>query len=646
MKIRPLAVVSFILFFSLVTSKAQTDNFPESYPVFSDTISLMEVEVVSVTKTEVNRNQVPMNISVIDRQTLDETTHTGVLSVLSEQIPGLYVTRRSVTGYGISDGSAGSVNIHGVGGGNKVLMLFDGQPMWAGVFGHSIADVYVASDAERVEVIRGPGSLLYGSNAMGGVINVITRKADAGGLHGNARLMYGSYNTQKYSGNLSYRKNKLNLYASLNHDRSAGHRDNSDFYITNAYLRAGYHFSDNWNASVDAIIANFKVINPGTISLPMFENWSKALRTTYSASVNNHYGCMSGSLQVFYNQGNHKIDDGYSAGGSSREYWFRSKDFNRGIALFESFRLLEGNQFTIGIDAKQWGGEAWNQSKPGKDAYSELMNEEISELAGYIVAQQNLFEHLTLNAGIRLENNERYGNEWIPQAGISYRLTTNSVLKASVSKGFRSPNINEMFSPWGTANSDLEPEKMWNYDVTYMQSLLAGKLQLELSAYLAKGENMIATVPKPEGNGMVFMNTGKFTNKGFDFSANYQIFPNLRINANYSFLASDIKIAAAPKHKAFAEINLSRGKFNIIPSFQYVHGLYLQAYAPRGVPQEFHIPESYTDYALLNCKASYKAADHLSFFINGENLTDAAYETYTGYPMPGIVALGGINLRF
>ena len=642
-------ILSFSSFLSPVFSQINPmSEIPGEEDVFllNDTIPLMEVEVVSATKTEVTRNQVPLTISVVDRTILEESTHTGVLSVLSEQIPGLYVTHRSVTGYGISNGSAGTVNIHGVGGGNKVLMLFDGQPMWAGVFGHSIADVYVASDAERVEVIRGPGSLLYGSNAMGGVINVITRKAKEDGFHGGGRVMYGSYNTQKYSGHTSFRKDKLNLYASVNHDRSDGHRDHSDFYITNAYLRGGYYFSDNWNVSADAILANFKVDNPGTITWPMFENWSKALRVTYSASLNNHYENRSGSLQLFYNYGDHKIDDGYGTGGASREYWFRSEDFNRGVALYESFRLFEGNQFTVGLDLKQWGGHAWNKSKPGKDADSELMDEEVTEVAGYLVVQQKLMDKLTLNAGIRLENNEMFGNEWIPQAGLSYQISKSTTLKTSVSKGFRSPNVNEMFSPWGSANPNLKPEEMWNYDFSWMQSFLNNRLQLELTAYLAKGDNMIATVPRPEGNGMINANTGAFTNRGIDFSADFRLNSFVRINANYSYLDTDIKITAAPRHKAYLGVHASYKNFEIAPNFQCINHLYLNAYTPRGVGSEYYISERYENYALLNCKLSYKGFKNIRLFIDGENLTDTSYETYTGYPMPGVVVLGGIDFRF
>ncbi len=616
-----LLCIGSLFFFSQFSLKA-IEVEPESI----DSLIHLQGVVVTATKTEVNRNQIPLTVSVINRATLEESTETGILSILSKEVPGLFVTERSVTGYGINNGSAGAVSIHGVGGGNKVLMLFDGQPMWAGVFGHSVADVYVASDAERVEVIRGPGSLLYGSNAMGGVINVITRQAKEDGFKGKVRLMYGSYNTQKYSANTGYKKDKFNIYASINHDRSDGQRNNSDFYITNGYIKAGYTFSNNWNASADAIIADFKVTNPGTIEIPAIENWAKALRSTYSASLNNRYDNMSGSLQLYYNTGRHKIDDGWREG-QPRDYWFRSKDFVRGLALFESFNLFEGNQFTVGLDAKQWGGRAWNQSKPGQDADREIMDNDVTEVAGYVIAQQKLFNNLTVNAGVRMEHNSGYGNEWVPQAGLAYQLN-NSTFKASVSKGFRSPNINEMYAPWGPVNPDLKPEEMWNYDISYLQSLLEGQLNFELTAYLAKGKNMV----------VAGQNTGEFTNKGFDFGINYHIIPSLRINANYSFLDSDSKITAAPKHKAYLGMDWKiNNKFTVSPNFQYVNDLYVR------IAENNDVLET---YALLNCKVSYKPVDMLTLFINGENLTDSSYQNLYGYPMPGFVVLGGIDLKF
>lgn len=613
----------------------------------ADTVFLTEV-VVSATKTEVNRGEIPLTISIVNRETLDASTETGVLSVLSEQVPGLFVTERSVTGYGINAGSAGTVTIHGVGDGNKVLMLFDGQPMWAGLFGHSIADVYVTSDAERVEVIRGPGSLLYGSNAMGGVINVITRKATVDGIHGRGRLMYGSYDTWKAAANAGYKKDKFNAYVSLNHDQTDGERDNSAFYINNGYLKLGYEISDNWNVSGSAIVADFKVNNPGTTTLPMFENWAKALRSTFSVAVNNKYEKMSGSIQAFYNDGRHQINDGHTTPTSipaEQTSFFKLSDFNRGIALYESFRLIDGNLFTVGVDAKQWGGRAWNEVD-GKETDVWFEDKKVNEFAGYAVVQQTLFDKLTVHAGIRLENNEGYGNEWVPQGGIAYQLNPQTTFKASASKGFRSPNIQDMFNPmaWGGGgNPNLRPEEMNNFDISYLQSLLNHKLQFELTAFYVKGKNMIVG---PESYGGLNSNSGEFTNKGIDFAVSYQVLPTLKVAGNYSFLKSDIKLPAAPKHKAFVSVNWAIDKFTLSPSFQYVNDLYLATYDGYDVPAEAIIPEGYENYALLNCKVSYKATEWMNLFINGDNLTNTSYQMYSGYPLPGIVVLGGVDIRF
>lgn len=197
-------VVLLLLFVSLPV-------VAEKFPVDSVAPLLKEV-VVTANRTQVNKNDVPLTISVITRKQIEESSESALLPVLSQRVPGLFLTQKGVTGFGVSSGSAGTVNIRGVGQSNKVLMLFDGQPQWAGVFGHSLPDTYVASDIERVEVIRGPGSLLYGSNAMGGVVNLITRSQHQEGVTSHVRAMYGSYNTQKYMFNNGIKRGKFNSF--------------------------------------------------------------------------------------------------------------------------------------------------------------------------------------------------------------------------------------------------------------------------------------------------------------------------------------------------------------------------------------------------------------------------------------------------
>jgi len=131
------------------------------------TINLDEV-VVTGTKTAVNRNNVPLTVSVVSGEQIENSSESALLPVLAEQVPGLFVTERGITGFGVSSGSAGQISLRGIGGSpnTQVLILLNGNPQFMGIMGHPLSDAYIASDVEKVEVIRGPASTLYGTNAI------------------------------------------------------------------------------------------------------------------------------------------------------------------------------------------------------------------------------------------------------------------------------------------------------------------------------------------------------------------------------------------------------------------------------------------------------------------------------------------------
>lgn len=605
-------------------------------PEAVDSLINLNGVVVTANRIYVNRNNVPLSISVIDRRQIEASSESALLPVLSKRIPGLFVTEKGITGFGISSGSAGVINIRGVGQSNKVLMLFDGQPQWAGVFGHALPDTYVASDIERVEVVRGPGSLLYGSNAMGGVVNIITRQHLEQGRRTQARVMYGSYNTQKYMINNGYNIGKFSSFLSVNHDRTDGHRSNSDFHITNGFANLGYKFNDAYKMTGNVSLAKYRTVDPGTVTSPLLDHVMNIFRGTSSFGFENNHEKTSGALRFFYSWGHHKINDGYAPSGTPRKYLFMSDDHNTGVQLYQSFRLLPGNTITAGFDYKNWGGHAWNDSVNGK--VGEIVDKTVNETAGYAIVQQD-FGILSLNGGVRYEHSSAYGGEWVPQAGFSIRPMKGNVIKGSFSKGYRSPTLRELYIsylPYSKANPDLNPESMLNYELSVGQYFMDNRLHAELTGFYIEGKNMISVVQRQ------LSNVSHFYNSGIEFEADFQATRNLSFDMNYSYLHTNKTLIAAPKHKFYAGTTYTPGRFTFDVNVQSIFGLYTYV----GSKETDNKKE---DYTVLNAKISYhlgKMHKGSNLFVKGENLTATRYSINDGYPMPKAIFMGGIDVIF
>ena len=139
-------------------------------------VNHLDEVVVTGSNNAVGKNLLPYTVTTVSNRQLESTGSTQLLSAISGLVPSLFVSERSIFGFGVSNGGSGHIKLRGVGGdrASAVLMMVDGQPQFAGLYSHHIADFYETEYVERVEVLRGPASVLYGSNAMAGVINVIT----------------------------------------------------------------------------------------------------------------------------------------------------------------------------------------------------------------------------------------------------------------------------------------------------------------------------------------------------------------------------------------------------------------------------------------------------------------------------------------
>lgn len=600
----------------------------------TDTVmALNEVMVSAPLKS--NPELLPLDVQKITSSEIENSGETSLMPVLVSKVPGLFVTERGFAGYGVSGGSAGTVNIRGVGQGNKVLFMIDGQPQWAGVFGHSVADSYVANGIESVEIVKGPSSILYGSNAMGGSVNLITRRPTKDGITGRARALFGSFTTQKFALSTAIKKGRLSASTSAQLDRSNGYRAGSEFWLANEFVQLRYAASDHWAAGATLDMTQTDANNPGTLQEPLENMWTKLFRGTGAVYVKNSYKKSEGGLQAYINWGRNKVDDGNSPGTNPRSYLFNSTDYNMGITLYQSIYLWHDNTISAGIDFQHWGGHVWNTDKDDPGVITSDSRHSVNEIAGYAMMQQGFFSNiLSLNAGVRLQHGSTYGNVWVPQAGFIVKPWRDSEFKASFSKGFRSPNIRELYL-YAPANPDLKPEYMLNYEISYRQYFLNGGLMAGGAVYFIDGSNMIQT-------GMVDgrpknMNTGNFINKGFELEGAWRIIRTLTLNANYSYLHTDAPILYAPKNKLSAEITFTPGQFSF--SIDETSIWSMNYGAPDGKKMS---------YTLLNLRGSYtfKAKTPVTFSIKLDNLTNRHYEIIYGCPMPGTTILGGVEVKF
>lgn len=596
--------------------------------------------VVTGTRNETDVRHLSQTVTVVDRSKIDRSLQSSLLPVLTEQVPGLFVTARGIMGYGVSGGAAGSISLRGLSGGTaRLMVMIDGHPQYAGIFGHPIADAYQSFLAERVEVLRGPASVLYGSNAMGGVINIVTRKMQGDGVKTNVRAGYGSYNTLETELTNRIRKGRFSSVISGSYNRTDDHRSDMGFEQYGGYAKLGYEMTDNWNVWGDVNVTHFNASYPGPAGAPLVDGDQRITRGMTALAVENHYEKTSGAVSFFYNWGHHWINDGYtpSAGEGPKDERFLSNDNMMGVSLYQSTRLFRGNRTTLGFDWFRYGGHAWNEYVSGEKngTTSDLVDKHEDELAGYVDFRQDIGAWLTFNAGLRADHHSRIGLEWVPQTGLAFHLPHAMELKVSASKGFRYPILREMYM-FPPQNPDLQPESMWSYELAFSQRLMDGRLTYGVNLFYIDGKNLIVTLPNPHGSGMLNQNSGRIENSGVELQGAYRINRYWSVDGNYSYLHMKNPVIAAPEHKLYVGANLSCGRWNVSSGVQYIAGLYTAVGGD----------ESKEDFVLWNLRASFRISQWLDIWVRGENLLAQRYEINAGYPMPRATVMAGVNLNF
>ena len=537
----------------------------QSQATLSDSTYVHQIEQVVVTGSNqaTSRNLLPYTVSVVNARQLETTGKAQLLSALSGVVPSMFVSQRNILGFGVSNGGSGGIKIRGVGGSptNGILMMVDGQPQFAGLFSHPIADYYTTEYVDHVEILRGPGSVLYGSNAMGGVINVITKNAQHDGIHTTLKSQYGSYNTWQTALSNMVRKGRFSSLVTMGYDRTDGIVENFDFKQINLYAKIGYELSRYFRLSADYSLVNIKDNDPIYAQLrnASYIIHQNITRGETSLAFSNKYQNTDGALRFYYSYGNHYIDD---------PKHFHSLDDRFGIIAYQNVNVWQHATGTIGFDFNTYRGKI-PMSGGSTSGTGILEHKSITEYSPYLTLQQSLFNDiLILNGGLRMANSDKFGTHWLPQVGFSFHPTEDWCLKASMAKGYRNPSFRELYL-YPPHNPDLDPESMMNYEIT-INHRFSRYLNADITGYFAQGRNIIQTLNGKNNN------TGRFRNKGLELSVTSQPIDKLWLRASYSYMYSSLKeLTAAPKNQYLIGANWQPlPRFNIDVELKGVGGLY------------------------------------------------------------------------
>lgn len=596
----------------LLVASSVSANAAES---MRDTLLLSEFTVTALSKSDIEL--LPLNVTNVSANDIYDATESSLLPILADATTGIFVSERGFAGYGISTSAAGTLNIRGIGQGNKVLFLIDGQPQWNGIYGHSSPDTYSAIGVKSVDIIKGPASLIYGSNAMGGAINIHTNKLSKDSTYAAARVTFGSYSTQKFDFSTGIRRGKWQANGASQFVRSNGNRAGSEFWVANEFAQLQYsantHINIGTSFNATQSVSNF----PGTTQSPLEDMSTDIFRYTAAIYADNNYNSCNGAIRAYINYGRHKINDGHAPGAAPAADIFHSTDYNWGISLNENIDTWRGNTISAGASMQYWGGHIKNGIKK-KDR----------ELGIFALMQQSFGKIISLNAGLRLQHGN-FGNILIPQAGFLIYPFNNFHLRGAYSKGFRSPNIRELYIG-EAANSELRAERMNNFEISIGKSFWRDRLKFDVSMFFIQAENIIQTEivdARPKN-----MNAGAFRNKGIEVSSSAIISKAFIFTANYSYLyTTSENLLYAPKNMLSAQLTADVANFTVSIQSQSVWRLNNGG-------------QHSTNYSLLNTRIAYKYK--ISPFVKLDNLTNKHYEIMYCCPMPGTTILCGLQTNF
>jgi outer membrane cobalamin receptor len=571
--------------------------------------------VVTATKTEKSIKKVSASISVITREMIEESPLSSITDILST-LPGVSVEKRS--GLGTTAG----ISIRGLNGGpgsQKMLLLIDGRTANFAFNGNINWNAVPKDMIERIEVIRGPASALYGANATGGVINIITKKPEKDSTTINAR--YGSFNTQIYSLTQIGRDDRLGYVFTAETGRSNGPRDYSDYDGQNYSLRLDFDANENTTWSLMAGIHNSDRNIAGSKTRPngFYREEADANYLDLQAKI---IGEKTTDIFRVYTNASETQD---TKSGSLTTPDSRMKDRTSGFMYQRDMTFKADDVLTVGLDyQKQTATDIYNR----KDY-------DANTSAFYAQYDRNLNEKLNMNLGVRSDHHSAYGNQFSPKLGFSYQTSPDTRVRLNIAKAFKAPSLADLYSASGSnrSNPDLKPTEMWAYELGLEKQFNEATLGKVVFYYnditdLVINKQFVGYRQK--------VNVGKMVTQGVEVELNRKISKYWDAFVNYTYLDVGDMTYLSTHHKANLGAVYKKFPYKVSLSTQYVGDSWGSDNFKRPIP----------DYTTANIKVTYEPNKNYELSLGIENIFDKYYEVYLDYPMPGRVYTVDLKLKF
>ena len=622
--------------------------------------------VVTATRIEQPIASIGTTITVVEEPQIQEQKIDRVEDVLRE-VPGVQVTQSG------SPGSVTGVSIRGATSA-QTLILVDGVEVNSGATGGFDMANLTTDNLDRVEILRGAGGSLYGSQAIGGVVNVLSQEGEgaptasmvsAGGNRATSRqvaTVSGADGNLGYSGALSY----------FSTDGFRPVNDNSD--NLSGSMRLDYHLGD------DTVIRGFARYIASNVSLPSYLV-ADGVPLDPTAHERNEFMLFKGEAEhrfgdkllvrasAFFLRQDVRINAPPFPGGAvfGGPYFETDSiaDETRGGTTDAIYTWAPGWSTLAGFDFLDRGLSSGSycsfcNPNPPFAAGTTKFNERRQEYAGYVEQQGSLFNgHVLVTGGFRVDGNSQFGEEFSPAWSVAIPLTKiSTTLRGSYTEGFRAPSFNELYYP-DYGNPKLKPELSSEYDGGFTTNF-GERASLTATYFSRRVHNLIVGVPCPACIfGSEAGNAARVDVQGVEVVPSVTIVKGLTLSGNVTVLdethadaaGSTARPLRVAKHTASALLQYVRSA-NFLPHDRITAGVnYIFVGDRDDITVESTIA-NHAAYNLVNAAASYATGIPLGHvrneevFFRLENAMDRVYSQAFGFKAPTINVLAGVKLDF